>query len=59
MRRRQKFAEAARKSPPPPSKPEPVETLAEAYERVIGKKPHGRMKEETMRERLKEHGHPV
>jgi len=40
------------------ARPEPPrETLREKYERVFGKPPHHRMKLDTIRERLREHGH--
>ncbi len=45
MRRRQIFAEAAKKSPP-------KLTPAEEYERKFGEKPHHRMKLETILKRL-------
>lgn len=56
MRRRQAFAAKAEGRPRPPQPP--AENVRETYARVFGKPPHHRMKDETIRERLKAHGHP-
>ena len=49
MRRRQVFAQAGVKSRPVAQK-----TPAELYEEKFGKKPHHRLKPETIMERLKD-----